>query len=155
MGTINYKTSAYITVGYDCRTEYARDDFWETEQEQRDSEITFLRERVERLLESYDPLVFPVQIAPGYYEGVSLDIDPEIPVYFGHYGEKAEAQKEITALKRLLLQCIEEGLVVTIPGWCTGYLSPDESRAAVLEAVKAMRKDISGTPTERTYRRTV
>lgn len=153
MGTVNYSTSQYVTVGYDCRTEYARDDFWTDEQEQRNFEIEFLQEQTEKLLGRYDFSVFGVKICQGYYEGFSVDLDPDIPAYFDSWQDKRDAQKEVTAVKRFLLDCIDLGLVVVRPGWCTGYLSPEESRETVAAAVKRMRYDVQNTPTRRNYKR--
>lgn len=39
MGAVNYGTSDYITMAYNCNTEYAPDDFWNDENEQRQIEI--------------------------------------------------------------------------------------------------------------------
>lgn len=46
MGAVNYFTSDYITMGYNCNTEYVPDDFWNDENEQREFEISFLHDEV-------------------------------------------------------------------------------------------------------------
>ena len=80
MGAINYKTSDYITIGYNCNTEYARDDFWKDEEEQRVFEISFLYDEVAATLEKYDFQFYHVTICPGYYEGFTIDIENNFAV---------------------------------------------------------------------------
>lgn len=151
MGAINYKTSEYITLAYNTNREYIPDDFWEDEEEQRQFEINFLYEQVKKIRSNYHFLYFHVEIDPGYYEGFSIQIERNFSLCFGCYEDKKEAQKEVTQLKKMLLECIEEGLVQCFPGWCTGYSTPEETRAAIPDIVKQMRDDIRTTPTERTW----
>ena len=51
MGAINYGTSDYITLGYNCNTKYVFDDFWEDEEEQRNFEIGFLYDEIKEELD--------------------------------------------------------------------------------------------------------
>lgn len=153
MGAVNYKTSDYITIGYNCNTEYARDDFWKDEEEQRAFEISFLHDEVTALLEKYDFQFYHVTICPGYYEGFTIDIENNFPFALDHWSDRREMNKEVTQIKRFLLECLDLGLVQCFPGWCTGYSTPSETLAAIKEAVKTMRDELNGTPTALQYER--
>ena len=43
------------------------------------------------------------------------------------------------------------GLVQYFPGWCTGYSTAKETRAAINAAIKEMRQEVQTTPTYRQY----
>lgn len=140
MGTINYKTSKYITLGiepFECG-EYYEDyqDDWNN---------------IQHLLNNYSFDFFTVNLVPGYYEGFSLDIDPEFYEYFDDWREKQEALKEATQLKKLLLACVDCGLCEVWPGWCTSYKKRNESIEAIKEAIQEIKSDIKALPTWRNY----
>ena len=80
MGAVNYFTSDYITMGYNCNTEYARDDFWNDENEQREFEISFLHDETKKELQKHNFCYYHIAIEPGYYEGFSLNIENNYPV---------------------------------------------------------------------------
>lgn len=103
MGAVNYSTSEYITMGYNCNTEYERDDFWPNEEEQREFEISFLYDEVEAELRKYSFYFYHVVLKPGYYEGFTVDIESNFPIAFDHWTDRKEANKEITQLKKLLI----------------------------------------------------
>ena len=152
MGAVNYKTSDYITIGYNCNTEYAQDDFWKDEEEQRAFEISFLHDELTALLEKYDFQFYHVTICPGYYEGFTIDIENNFPFALDSWTDRREMNKEVTQIKRFLLECITEwGLVECSPGWCTGYSTEAESVQAVKAAIKVMRAEIADTLTLTQY----
>lgn len=140
MGTINYFTSDYITIGVNP-----------DKLDQND--IEWLYDCIKKELNKYSFWYYHVTIEPGYYEGFSIRIENNFPVAFDNFEEKREAQKEITQLKDFLLNCIEGGLCACFPGWCTGYLNYNDSRKKVSEATKEMRKEIASTPTWLWYER--
>lgn len=151
MGAINYGTSDYITLGYNCNTKYVFDDFWEDEEEQKNFEIGFLYDEIKEELEKYDFYYFHVVIKPGYYEGFYIDIENNYSCFFQDAQDKREAQKEVTKLKAFLMECVDLGLVQVWPGWCTSYKTHEETIAAIKTAIKKIRAKIRDTPTWYTY----
>lgn len=139
MGAINYGTSDYISIGLNVSG-----DFDEWEQEERWDEIA-------AILENYGFWYFHVTLKSGYYEGFYIDLENNFPCFFDNWEEKRDAQKEITKIKRFLLDCTAAGLVQYFPGWCTGYSTAKETRAAINAAIKEMRREVQETPTYRQY----
>ena len=136
MGAINYGTSDYITLGYHLSGE---DD---------GTFIEYAREQVENLLNELNPYYFHVVVKSGYYEGFYLDISNEFPVAVEGWDEKRDVMKEITAIKKALLQMVKLCNVVQVfPGWCTGYDTVPDTIAAIKKAVADMRDDVRTTPT--------
>ena len=146
MGTINYMTSSYITMGLkpydisDYEDENGNIDYNLLEMDYEDD-----RTNIESILSRYSFYYFHVAIKAGYYEGFS--------VAFDGWEDKREAQKEITSLKQCLLECAGVGLVACHPGWCTGYEDYKSTCKAITAAVKDMREEVKNTPTWRQYER--
>ena len=146
MGAINYKTSDFITIGYDCNNiDYEEEYYYEF--------INDCFEQARDALNNYRFYYFNVSIEPGYYEGFSINIEFDY-ICFDDYQEKKEAQKEITQIKKFLLDCIENCDCVAVwPGWCTGYDDYKETLQTLDKAVREMRATVKNTPTWRTYSR--
>ena len=143
MGAINYKTSEFITIGYDCSgIDYDDEYYYEF--------ISDCYDQASRALEKYRFYYFDVSIEPGYYDGFSINLEFEYTC-FDDYIEKKEAQKEITQIKKFLLECIENCECVAVyPGWCTGYDDYKETLQTLDAAVRNMRDAVKNTPTWRT-----
>lgn len=139
MGAINYGTSDYISMGLNVSG-----DFDEYEQEDFYNEIS-------GILDRYSFYYFHVVLKSGYYEGFYIDIENNFPLYFDDCTEKRDAQKEITQIRRFLTECTAAGLVQYSPGWCTGYSTKKETRAAINAAIKEMRREVQETPTAKQY----
>lgn len=139
MGAINYGTSDYISIGLNVSG-----DFDEWEQEERRNEI-------DAILENYGFWYFHVTLKSGYYEGFYIDIENNFPCFFDNWEEKRDAQKEVTQIRRFLMDCTAAGLVQYSPGWCTGYSTEKETRAAINATIKEMRREVQETPTYRQY----
>ena len=172
MGTINYKTSDYITLsikpydfddikkdltdffiydtnaGNDQTADIVTDDYvYEHITDMYDCD----KENAQGYIDKYNLYYFHVAIEPGYYEGLSINIDNNFPVFFDDYIEKKEAQKEITQLKKLLIDLADVGFVQTFPGWCTGYNDYKQTLKGIREAMKEVRQEVATTPTYRDY----
>ena len=148
MGTINYMTSSYITMGlkpYDI-SDYADEngniDYNLLEMDYEDD-----RTNIESILSRYSFYYFHVAIKAGYYEGFSIDIENNYGVCYDSWQDRKEALKEATQIKLFLLECIDNGLCKCSPGWCTGYYDRAESVKAVKQAVKEMKEEIRSIPT--------
>lgn len=135
MGTINYHTSDYITLGVNPNTTDAID-------------CDFLWEEIENILGNVVLDNYKVSIKPGYYEGFSVYIENYLPVCFYSWQEKKEAYEEISFLAKCLLECIDCGLVQCWPGWCTAYASKEYSYKGLFAAVEEMKEDVKKTPVE-------
>lgn len=171
MGTINYATSDYITLGIEPYSTY--------DLEQDPEFMQKLREEVEEYggtienalydyinycydcdylnitheLKKHNFYYFHIKIKPGYYEGFTLDIENNYAVAFDYYEQRQEAQKEITEIKQFLIDCAGFGLVACYTGWCMGYEDYAGTITAIKEAVKEMREEVKATPTWRQYQR--
>lgn len=156
MGTINYKSNDYINLGYDlsnqnfyCRMVEFYDD--DSSRDDLEGEINATYELIEDLIESYDLEFFKINIKNGYYEGFYIDINFDYS-YFYNYIEKQDAQKEITKIKKLLYDIIDYGNIVNCHnGWCTGYDTIEDTKAAIKEAIKKMRYVVNTTDTARKH----
>ena len=172
MGTINYMTSHYITMGlnpYDI-SDFKNDKCLISEIQEEikkyggtvESYIYDLIDRyyeddeknIESILSRYSFYYFHVAIKAGYYEGFSLDIENNFPIAFDSWKDKRAAQKEITSLKQCLLECAGCGLVACYPGWCTGYEDYNGTCKAIAAAIKDIREEVKNTPTWAQYEKT-
>lgn len=139
MGAVNYKTSDYITIGLNLN---------------RVNDTEYYYNIASAVIDKYSFYYFNVAIEPGYYDGFIVQIENNFPVAFDWYQEKNDAQKEITQLKKCLLElCKKAGLVEVFPGWGTKYSTKEETRQAIKKAVQEMRSDVKTTPTWAQYNR--
>ena len=147
MGTINYTTSKYITLGLkpyniediraDYMEDYSDDILYEIKSDIEDDD----RKEVEKELENHSFNWWKVEVIPGYYEGFSIRITDNFDLWL-YASEKKEANKEVTEIKKLLCLLVDDfNLVSCCPFWCTTYHSPKESKQYIREAIKEMRKD--------------
>ena len=163
MGTINYATSKYITMGI-CpidRLELEQDESFMEEMRWQvdeyggtldfaisdyinDSYGTDYR-TIRNIMDKYRFNIFSVSLEWGYYEGFYINIG--LDYIFDDWAEKREAQKEATALGNLLRECADNGMIECFPGWGTSYSNHVETLRAIAKAIKAMRKDIDKAPT--------
>ena len=145
MGTINYKTSDYITIGYNC-------NYIDYDYEFYNELISGYYEQVNDLLKQEYFYYFHVTLEPGYYEGFSINIENNFGICYDDYTDKQQAQKEITRLKTFLTQCINEyECCVVYPGWCTGYENYENSLIKLNAAIEEMRQTVKDTPTYNQY----
>lgn len=171
MGTINYYTSDYITLGvkpYDyfdfendqdfldyaeevLGADYSESDFDALVYDTIDIYYTDDRDNVESILDKYNFYYYHVVIEYGYYEGFTIDIENNFGVAYNDYLEKREAQKEVTQIKKFLIECAGCGLVACYPGWCTGYADYKGTLAEINKAIKSMHEEVKATPTWRQY----
>lgn len=171
MGTVNYFTSDYITMGvrpyelYDLENDAdfmaeiraEVKEYGGTVEEALNSYISDCYEsdlaNAESILSRFSFWYFHVTIKPGYYEGFTLDISNNFPVAYDNYEDRRDAQKEITQLKKCLLELAGVGLVACYPGWCTGYEDYKGTCKAIEAVIKAMRDEVKTIPTWRQYER--
>lgn len=147
MGTINYGTSDYITIGYNLNWDDSEFETWEEMENEKQLDIEDMYTNIRAILNKYDFTFYHVTIEPGYYEGFYIDIENNFPYCYDSREDKRAAQKEVTELKAFLIECVNTGLVQVWPGWCTSYKTHNESIEAIKTAIKEMRAEIKSIPT--------
>lgn len=148
MGMINYRRSHFITLGlelFDSRD--FEDESGEVDHEAMCLSYEDARESIEAILSKYDFYYFHVTVKPGYYEGFTIDIENNFGLCYDCYADKLDALKEVTQLKKLLLECADSGLCEVHPGWVTAYLSYEDTVKDIREAIKELKMKIKSTPT--------
>ena len=169
MGTINYKTSDYLTMGLNPVSSYdlKNDSYFMEEMKQEISEyggtienaiqdyITQCYEddynNIETELNKHSFCYYNIRIEPGYYEGFSLMIENNYSIAYDDYIDKKQALKELTELKQFLLTCAGYGLVVCYPGWSTGYENYNKTVEIIKQTIKEMKTEVKNTPTWNQY----
>lgn len=173
MGAINYGTSDYITLAIqpydrDCpdtiayahqMAEDMGDDTPEMVEkliDQDESDFYSLqRENIQSILDNYEFYYYDITIKPGYYEGFSLNIENKYITAYNDCLDKRDAQKELTRVKKCLIECADNGLVKCTPGWCTGYYDHNDTIKSIGETIKKMRAEAKETPTWALYNRNI
>ena len=149
MGTVNFRTSNYITIGLEP---YDSDDFINdcgmVDYDRINDEYQYDRDNIDDVLEDYDFDFFDVYTDGGYYESFCLLIEHKWGDCFDWKEDREEAEKEVDRLEKCLRECIDNGLCVVHPGWCTSYLGLNESYRELGIAMEDLRKTIRETPIE-------
>ena len=141
MGAVNYKTSDYITLGYNTNNIDYDDQYYDDLINDEYDEIKFL-------LNKQYFYYFNVKLEPGYYEGFTIDIEHNYSYCYDNYTEKLQALKEITRIKQFLLYVINNfNINVVYPGWCTGYGDYKKTIAEINDAIIEMKNSVKNTPT--------
>lgn len=162
MGTINYKSQDYITLGlkpYDVDdfindaawiddlkeiydTDSLTDDqIWQAfNNDVFDGYYPSDRENAESIINNYRLYYYDVSIQPGYYEGYYIAIQDNYKI--DCYAGKLDALKELTQLKHLLIELAGVGYVSCICGWCMGYADYKGTLRHINRAIKEMKQDV-------------
>ncbi len=141
MGTINYCTSDYITLGYNTGNIDYEDEFYS-------DDIIFEFDEITSLLKNEYFYYFHITLKPGYYDGFTIDIENNFSYCFDNYGEKLEALKELTRIKNFLIYVVNNfNINVVYPGWCTSYGDYKKTISEIDAAIKEMKSEIKTTPT--------
>lgn len=145
MGAINYGDSEIINVGLNVSdlNEYNNFD---------NDYIESVYHDIKSILDNYMFDEFDISIEPGYYNGFYININFNDVYYYDTYLNRLDTLKECTQLKYLLLNCVNAGLVVYNPGWCTGYNNEKESKTKINKAIKKLKAYIKGIPTKKQYK---
>lgn len=151
MGSINYKTNNFVTVGYNIpKKEKEMEEIAAEEEEIFNANELYYEEEemqaqeVKDIIKKYNLNFFDVELVAGYYQGFYIDFDFDY-LYFYNYQEKQEALKEATKLKKLLYELLQFDCVVCLPGWCTSYLNKTESKKAIFQGIKQLKEKIKNT----------
>lgn len=159
MGTINYGTSDYVTLGANIMySDYAEDEqlmevlrqeveeyggtIDEHLQYYIDDNCENLYLEAKEIVDDYDFEFFKVELEFGYYEGFYLKLEQYLPILFDDYEERTRANKEVSKLKEMLLRLVDIGMRSCYPGWCTGWADREGSIKDIKGGVKKMRADI-------------
>ena len=162
MGTINYRTSDFVTMGhilydiedFDADKEEILDIIKEnkgedaTEDEYRDFVYSLMQDYytedcdcVKGILDNHNFEFFDIEIVNGYYDGFSIDIslnacDVESPE------EKDAVRAEIEEIKEFLIDTMDYGCVSCHPFWYTKYDSREDTLKAIDKATASMLTEI-------------
>ena len=171
MGTINYRTSDYITMGIkpvdgwdllhdpemkeELENEVAEygGSIEEAAQSLADCYNESDYENAAAIFNKYDFTYYHITLNCGYYDGFYFDIENNYGIAYDNCEDKRQAQKEITQIKKMLLELAGVGVVACSPGWSTGYSDYAGTIQKINEAIKEMRNEAKGTPTDRYYSR--
>lgn len=171
MGTVNYFTSDYITMGLRLYNSWELEndlEFMEEIKNEVDEYGGTIEnaiadyiedcyscdyENIKTELEKHNFHYYHIAIKPGYYEGFTLDIENNYPVALDSWEDRRGANKEITEIKQFLIACAGLGLVQCSPGWCTGYNDYKGTLKAIKAAIKEMRDELRIIPTWAQYNR--
>lgn len=169
MGTVNYSTSDFITLGI---IPYKYEDFandpeiTQDAMEQAELNGTTMEDELYEILNHYYEFdycdiseqlkrhnfyYFHVDINPGYYEGFTIDIEFNYGFCLDSWEDRREANKEITEIKKFLKDCAGLGMVACFPGWCTTYCDYAETLKEISRATKEMRETVKSVPTWNQY----
>ena len=142
MGAINYKTSDFITLGYNTNNiEYEDEFYYELINDEYDE--------IKYLLEEENFYYFNIVLEPGYYEGFTIDIEHNFSYCYDNYFEKLQALKEITQIKNFLLYIVNNfNINAVYPGWCTGYADYNKTIEEINAAIIEMKYSVKNTPTD-------
>ena len=142
MGAINYKTSDFITLGYNTNNIDYEDEFYTDYINEEYDEIKYL-------LDKEYFYYFHIVLEPGYYEGFTIDIEHNFSYCYDNYFEKLQALKEITQIKKFLLYIVNNFSINAVyPGWCTGYADYNNTIAEIEAAIIDMKYTVKNTPTD-------
>lgn len=148
MGAINYKRSEFITIGLKpFDPEDFKDENGELDTVAMQDSYQTVFDDISHIFYKYDFYYFHVTIEPGYYEGFTIDIENNFGLCYDCYADKLDALKEVTQLKKLLLECADSGLCEVHPGWVTVYLSHEDTVKDIRAAMKELKMKIKSTPT--------
>ena len=141
MGTINYKTSDYITLGYNTHNINYEDKFYS-------DDIQFEFDKISAILKNECFNYFYITLEPGYYDGFAIDIKNNFKYCFDNYNEKIQAIKELTQIKKFFIYIVNNfNINVVYPGWCTSYGDYNKTIEEINNAIKEMKSEIKTTPT--------
>ena len=132
MGTVNYKNSNYITIGFDLSKDYGLE-------ETKNNFIEESYESVRTLINKYDFKYINITVIWGYYEGFSLYIDE---IDFDEANEDLEEYKnDLKNFNKFLIECVNDiGLVVVTPNWCTSYYSKSANLEKIENVINELLK---------------
>ena len=144
MGAINYNTSDFITIGYNCNNIDYEDEYYH-------EIITDYYDQTVQARARYYFCYFHVTVEPGYYDGFYIDIESNYHYFYNDYEEKRLALKEITQIRKFLYECVSDYECCAVsPGWCTTYYDYTDTLKKIDGAIMEMRKTVKATPTWRT-----
>jgi hypothetical protein len=142
MGAINYKTSDFITLGYNTNNINYEDEYYY-------EEINFEYEGIKALLNDAAFYYFHITLKPGYYEGFTIDIEHNFSYCYDDYFEKLQALKEITRIKNFLLYIVNNfNINAVYPAWCTAYADYKKTIEEINAAIIEMKTSVKNTPTD-------
>ena len=149
MGTINF--NALININ---RLALVNEP--ETEEEEfEQSFYNYELEEIQEELDKNDFYYFNLSINFGYYRGFCLKLENNTKYIYQNSKEKAEVLKELTAIKKVLLELIKKGLLWgCYPSWIYNKLPTAETIKQVNAIIKELKQETKRSYTEKTASKT-
>ena len=167
MGTINYMTSKYITLAVkpydfeDIRQGIIDDILSGSYEHLTIEELTddFVNETISSyygddrdnataIIDRYNMNYFDIHIEHGYYEGLSIKIDDNLPDKYDIMYEYTNVFAEVSKLRECLKDLAGVGFCACSPSWCTTYYNYTETLGMIDEAIKSLKDDVKNVMIE-------
>lgn len=153
MGSINYRTGQFLTIGSPIFSEsdFTPDELLEMEAdgwtpaEVIESYYQDISDEAARIIDRFSFDHFKINIIPGYYDGFTVDISDYFDFYY-EPDEKPDVMSEAADIVKMLYELADAGLVACSPGWVTGYSDYEQTRAKISDAADNIRDYIKTYP---------
>lgn len=129
----------------------------ETEEEQEEQYFyNYELEETQAELDKHNFYYFNLSIDYGHYEGFCLKLEDDNTKYiYQDSKEKAEVLKELTAIKKVLLELVKNGLLWgCYPSWIYNKLATAETIKQINIIIKELKEETKRSYTERTASKT-
>lgn len=112
-------------------------------------------EEIRQEIEKHNFYYFNLLIDSGYYEGFYLRITEENTKWiYDNSKEKAEAIKELTQIKKILIDFIKNNyLKGCYPSWCTTYTTQSQTIKELKTTIKELKEEVKASYTQATAKR--
>ena len=141
MGTINYRRSDIVTLGYNA--DYELEDGFDEEDKRLQDEDAYYNSKY--ITEKYDFYWFKAEIKGWYYDWYYLDLDKDYETKYLEKDDIEEIKDEINKLKQMLIELIQNSeMYVCYPWWCTTWLNYEESIGKINEAMNTLELELEG-----------
>jgi hypothetical protein len=109
-------------------------------------------EEVEEELKNHEFYYFNLAIEFGYYEGFYLKLkEDNTKLIYENTQEKKEVLKELTKIKNILIQFVNDGLLWGChPSWLYNRLDTSQTLKEIKELIKQLKEEVKSSYTERT-----
>lgn len=150
MGTINYKASDIITLGYNVPSEldYSEEEIkeileggFEDIQDYINIDTEDVYSLCKDIVDRYNFYWFKVELEGGYYDGFYLDLSVDYTAEYLEQDDKDEIREEIKNLKKMLYELLDY-MNVCSPWWCTTWYNFKEGTDKIDEAMDKLNEEL-------------
>jgi hypothetical protein len=151
MGTINYRASDIVTLGYNVPSEldYSKEEIeeifeygYEDIQDYINDDTEDVYSVCKEIVDRYNFYWFKVELKSGYYDGFYLDLNTDYMIKYLEQDDKDEIKEEIKDLKKMLYELLSY-MNVCSPWWCTTWYNFEEGTKKIDEAIKKLNNELA------------